>query len=294
MKQLRASVIEMRWLILVLLATPALAEHHKAVLVEPPKIEYTNDPVVGKAARVNGEETHGVVAFTFDDGPNPETTPAVLDALAKYNIPATFFIVTRRLAGEKAHEILAREMADGHMVASHSVSHPNLKKADAKQLDKEVDASLKTLSTEAKRPIGMFRAPFGALGAAGRVRLKHLGVTEVYWSVDTRDWEAHHADKLRKKVIGMILKQNGGVVLMHDVKPITAKIVAEVFDDLEAENCRRLANKEEPIWPVTLHYFLRDGKAPRVVPEDVAKRVEAYKAALPARCAKRPSEPPKP
>ena len=44
----------------------------------------------------------------------------------------------------------------------------------------------------------------------------------------------------------MILKQNGGVVLMHDVKPITAKIIAEVLDDLEAENCQRLADEEGP------------------------------------------------
>src|SRR5262249_23291654 len=103
----------------------------------------------------------------------------------------------------------------------------------------------------------------------------------------TLDWRAHDAEKLRKKVLRMILKQNGGVVLMHDVKPITAKIVADVFDDLEAENCRRLAAKQEPIWPVSLHYFLRDGKTPRTIPDDVRKRTEAYKASLPGRCSKR-------
>src|SRR3569623_761476 len=57
----------------------------------------TDDPILGNSPRVNGDEVHGVVAFTFDDGPNPETTPAVIDALEKYDIPATFFIVTQRL-----------------------------------------------------------------------------------------------------------------------------------------------------------------------------------------------------
>ena len=71
---------------------------------------------------------------------------------------------------------------------------------------------------------------------------------------------------------------------MHDVKPITAKVIGEVFDDLEAENCQRLAAKQEPIWPVSLHYFLRDGKTPRAIPDAVAKRTDAYKAALPGRC----------
>ena len=284
MVQLRASVTAMRAIAILLVSATAFAE--------PKPNEFTNDPVVGKAARIDGEELKGLVAFTFDDGPNPQTTPAVLDALAKYNIPTTFFIVTQRLLGkhgEKSRDLLAREIAEGHMVESHSFSHPNLRNADAsaKTLDKEIDNSFKILAGEAKHPIGMFRAPFGALGGAGRGRLHRLGVTEVFWSVDTLDWKAHNADKLRKKVLRMILKQNGGVVLMHDVKPITAKIVADVFDDLEVENCRRLAAHEEPIWPVSLHYFLRDGKQPRPVPEAVAKRTEAYKASLPGRCAKR-------
>lgn len=294
MRSLRAKVSGMRWVVIaiVLWGVSADATNRKrpaAIKVEPNK--FTDDAVLGRAARVNGEETTGVVTFTFDDGPNPETTPAVLDALKQYDIPATFFVVTRRLAGkagEKPREILARQMAEGHIVESHSVTHSHLGKADTKKLDFEMNKSFEMLSNEAKRPIGMFRAPFGALGAAGRLRLRQLGVTEVFWSIDTLDWKAKHADKLRKKVLAMILKQKGGVVLMHDVKPITAAVVAGVLDDLEAENCRRLAAKEEPIWPVSIHYFLRDGKTPRAVPEDVAKRTEAYKKALPERCTKRP------
>jgi hypothetical protein len=118
--------------------------------------------------------------------------------------------------------------------------------------------------------------------------LKQLGVTEVIWSIDTLDWKAHDAAKLRAKVLKMILADNGGIVLMHDVKPITAKIIADVFDDLEAENCRRLDAKQEPIWPVSLHYFIRnDKKVMRPIPDAVEKRTAAYKAALPGRCAKR-------
>jgi hypothetical protein len=75
---------------------------------------------------------------------------------------------------------------------------------------------------------------------------------------------------------------------MHDVKPITAQIIAGVLDDLEAENCARLADKREPIAPVSLHYFLRDGHTARGVPDAVQRRTAAYKAALPERCAKRP------
>jgi peptidoglycan/xylan/chitin deacetylase (PgdA/CDA1 family) len=297
----RVSVRTMRWVPIAILvwSAGAGAETHKTSAegtkkAEPPKVEtndYTNDPVLGKADRIGGGEVKGLVTFTFDDGPNPDTTPAVLDALKAYDIPATFFIVTKKLVGkdsEKPREVLARTMAEGHLVESHSVSHVHLGKADAKKLEAEITKSFEMLSTETKRQIGMFRAPFGSLGALGRVRLKKLGVTEVFWSIDTRDWEAKDQARLRATVLAMIVKQDGGVVLMHDVKPITAKVVSEVLDDLEAENCRRLAAKQEPIWPVSIHYFVRDGKAPRAVPDEVAKRTQAYRQQLPARCAKRP------
>jgi peptidoglycan-N-acetylglucosamine deacetylase len=273
-----------RWLAIVVLCAAATASAD-----EPPLSSLTDDPVLGKSPlRVNGDETHGVVAFTFDDGPNPETTPSVIDALEKYNIPATFFIVTQRLGGEKSRAVLARELADGFTVGSHSVTHKNLKNATGDTIAKEIDASFRTLAKWVNHPIGLFRPPYGALSSAGRHRLTELGVTEVIWSIDTLDWKAHDPDKLRKKVLKMILDQNGGIVLMHDIRPITAKIIADVFDDLEAENCKRLAAKQEPIWPVSLHYFIKnDKKTLRPVPDAVAKRTADYKAKLPDRCAKR-------
>jgi peptidoglycan-N-acetylglucosamine deacetylase len=289
-------------LVLLFVAGPAFADDKPKGEVEKAKAEepkdsllaLTDDPVFGKADRIDGDEAKGVVAFTFDDGPNPETTPAVIDALQKYDIPATFFIVTQRLNGkhgEKPREILKRELDSGFTVGSHSISHPNLKFASKDKLAHEIDGSIRALSPAAGRPIGMFRFPFGAANKLGRARLKKLGLTEVFWSIDTLDWKAKNADKLRKKVFAMIVKGKGGLVLMHDVKPMTAKIIADVFDDLEAENCQRLAAKQEPILPVSLHYFLKDGKTPRPIPDEVKKRTETYRANLPGRCAKRPAKP---
>jgi peptidoglycan/xylan/chitin deacetylase (PgdA/CDA1 family) len=290
-------------LVVMLLAGSAIAKPKATAKAEEPKVDepkagvlaLTDDPVFGKADKIDGDEVKGMVTFTFDDGPNPETTPAVIDALEKYDIPATFFIVTRRLDGkngEKPREILKRQLDAGFTVGSHSISHPNLKFASKDKLAKEIDGSIRTLSPAANRPIGLFRFPFGATNALGRARLKKLGLTEAFWSIDTLDWQAKNADKLRKKVFQMIKKDQGGVVLMHDVKPITAQIIADVLDDLEAENCSRLANKQEPILPVSIHYYLKDGKTPRPIPDAVKKRTETYRANLPGRCAKRP--PPKP
>ena len=284
-------------------AKPGEARPDEPRPAEPPALDPKNlksltaDPIVGKADRITGEEVQNLVAFTFDDGPNPETTPKVIDALEHYAIPATFFIVTQRINGKlgaKSRDVLARELADGFTVGSHSVTHPNLGKGNEKLFDKEIDGSIRTLAIQANRPIGMFRPPYGSMNKAGRQRLKSLGLTEVFWSIDTLDWKAHDAARLRKKVIKMIIEQHGGVVLMHDIKSITAKVIPEILDDLEAENCRRLAAKEEPITPVPLHYFMRDQRQARPVPDDVRAKVDGYKLALPTRCATRPPPEPKP
>jgi peptidoglycan/xylan/chitin deacetylase (PgdA/CDA1 family) len=259
-----------------------------------PKVDVmtlTKDPILGKADKIEGFELKGMVAFTFDDGPSPTTTPDVIDALEKYNIPATFFIVSRRIVGklgEKSRDVLAREVKAGFTIASHSYSHPNLRGSNAAKLTLEIDDAIRILAKESGKQIGLFRAPFGALDNTSRGWLRKRGLTEVFWSVDTLDWQATDLQRLRKKTMNMIIKQEGGVVLMHDVKPITAKVASLVFDDLEAENCKRLADKKDPILPVSIHYFVRDKGQQRAIPDEVKKQTEGYRAALPGRCAKRP------
>jgi hypothetical protein len=146
-----------------------------------------------------------------------------------------------------------------------------------------------TLAKHANRPIGLFRAPYGKLSTFAKDHLHALGVTDVFWSIDSRDWETAEEDAadLRQSVIDQIVHDNGGVVLMHDTRKVTAAIIHDVLDDLEVYNCKRLARRESPIWPVSLHYFLRDDGSPRAIPDDVKKRTAAYQAALPDRCAVR-------
>jgi peptidoglycan/xylan/chitin deacetylase (PgdA/CDA1 family) len=254
----------------------------------------TNDPLLKGADRVIGRDQPGYVAFTFDDGPTPATTPVVIDALLKYDIPATFFIVARHLNHprdrESARALLAKELELGFTVGNHTAHHARLEyTTDEKLMVREVDEAVVTLSKHANRPIGLFRAPYGKLSTFAKDHLHAMGVTDVFWSIDSRDWETAEEDaaELRRSVVEQIVSENGGVVLMHDTRKVTANVIRDVFDDLEKENCRRLANHETPIWPVSLHYFLRDNGMPRAVPDDVQKRTLAYQRALPDRCADR-------
>lgn len=248
----------------------------------------SDDPELAHGDRIDGSGVKGMVAFTFDDGPNAETTPQVIEALQKHDVPATFFIVTRRLVGrlaEKNRAMLEKEIAGGFTIGSHTVSHTNLRTVSTKANHREIEQSLRVLSKQADHPIGLFRAPYGAIDERGREILRKRGLTEVKWSIDSIDWHERDGEKLRRRAIATILRQNGGVVLMHDVKEVTARSLELLLDDLEAANCQRLAAKKEPILPVSLHYWLRDNGKPRPVPDEVRQRTLAYRDALPGRCA---------
>jgi len=263
----------------------------------PPVDVLATDPVLGHADRVRPTGEPDLVAFTFDDGPSPTTTPEVLAALERYDVPAAFFVVSRRLVGMRSLPtlaVLAREEHEGFVIGSHSWTHAHLDRIGHRRVEHEVDDAVTTLALALGRPVGLYRPPYGRLGVAAARALARRGLTDVLWNVDSRDWHAHDPRRLRRQILQMILARHGGIVLMHDTKPITARVLPGVLDDLEATNCARLAHGDRPIVPVSIHYFLTDGGGPhrpgvaRPVPPEVAARTTAYLAALPDRCAHRP------
>ncbi|MBP6633746.1 MAG: polysaccharide deacetylase family protein [Kofleriaceae bacterium] len=250
------------------------------------------DPVaeLGAGGRLRGDEAPGHIAFTFDDGPNPGTTEAVLDTLAAYDVPGAFFVVSKRLGrkhGEARRAVLARILADGHLVGSHSVRHADLATLDDEALAAEIDGSVATLTELTGAPIVLFRPPFGSLDPRGRRRLRQAGLTDVRWNLDPQDFFIPQPGELRAKTSALVSRSRGGILLLHDTKRATARALPGILDDLEARNCRHLAAGQALLVPVSLHYFLRDGDTPRPVPPAVAARTARYQAALPARCARR-------
>lgn len=254
----------------------------------PPRT--AEDPLptsLGGADRVEGEERDDVVAFTFDDGPDPHTTPIVLDALARHRIPGTFFIVNRHIVGHRAAAglpILARIVADGHMLGGHTANHARLRLLDAEGLQREVNDSVAILRLASGRPIELFRPPYGVLGTVAAKRIRKLGLTDVRWSIDPKDFQGDDGDQLRQLVLADIARERGGIVLLHDTKRITANAIERLLTDFERDNCRRLQRGAPPILPVSLHYFLRDDGVPRPIPPAVAARTEAYRAYLAEIC----------
>lgn len=271
-------------------AAPLAANADTAVDRAPPREVEGARAKLGQADRVEGDEAPGLVAFTFDDGPAPHTTPKILDALARYHIPATFFVVNRHIVGARGkagRPLVHRIVADGHLVGGHTASHARLRGLAAPVLRRELDDSLQVLADTAGHSIELFRPPYGDLGRTAGRRLAELGLTDVRWSVDPKDFQSHDGERLRQAVLADLVEEGGGIVLLHDTKHVTAANIDELFADLERLNCRRLARGQAPLLPVSLHYFLRDKGVPRAVPAAVQERTAEYRAYLARTCEER-------
>jgi len=230
------------------------------------------------------------VAFTFDDGPRPETTPRILQTLEDYNVPAAFFVVGDRFTGARASdrkgEKLLQDIAiRGHLIGNHTFAHRNLRKQSRKAMKRAITSAEAAIRRVLGRRTHLFRAPYGALNKRVRTFLRESEYTHVHWSIDSKDYLTSKPHALRRRVSRAIRRNEGGVVLFHDIKEQTVKALPGVLADLEAENCNRLTRGELPILPVELHYFIAEPNgANRPVPAAVASRTQAYERRLRARC----------
>lgn len=168
------------------------------------------------------------VALTFDDGPNPATTPVVLDLLKKYNVKATFFVVGKAIAGNET--ILKRMVAEGHVVANHTWNHPNLVKIPIEQVKKEIQDTQAAIEAATGIPSTMVRPPYGSVNQAV---IDQMGLPSIYWSVDSKDWKSRNAQAIFQEVKAHVC--SGSIILMHDIHQPTVDSLESVLQYLTAE-----------------------------------------------------------
>lgn len=178
--------------------------------------------------KAQAEKNKKVVALTFDDGPDGNTTPQALDILAKYKIKATFFVQGKNIAGNES--ILKRMQSEGHEVGNHSWNHPILTKLsleDAKkQLTDTEDAITKVLGKSSK----LMRPPYGAISDDIR---NSLDLSFIMWDVDSLDWKS----KNEAAILTVIQRQvsNGSIILMHDIHQTSVNSLPKVIEYLQGQ-----------------------------------------------------------
>lgn len=198
--------------------------------------------------------THGArdrkrVALTFDDGPDPEVTPRILDALAKYDARATFFVIGRSV---EAHPELARAIvAAGHELANHSWRHSRLQNFFAvDEQEREIERGEAAIAAcTGDRTPPLYRPPLGTKSpplarAATRKRL-----TLVTWSLHSHDTRIADADQIARRVLRKL--RPGDIVLMHDGhdlpgrhRPATALAVPQILRGLREKGLRSVTVSE--------------------------------------------------
>ncbi|MCP4444802.1 MAG: polysaccharide deacetylase family protein [Myxococcales bacterium] len=287
-KRLRLSA-HLIGLCILLLGGTTHAEGEAASPVEP--AEETISPW-SNAKIVGGKEAPGYVTFTFDDGPDLKSTPEILSVLERFEVPATFFVVGRHFAKPndtaKAGAELLRDMERrGFVIGNHTSNHQHLPSLSTKAARAAIDGNAADLAKVLGHPVHLFRPPFGATSGPIRRMLRKGGKTTVRWNIDSQDFVRAQRKGIAERVLREILSKGGGVVLLHDTKSWTARMLPGLFEDLEKANCERLENGQGPILPVSLHYFLRDRNGtPRRIPSEVLKVTQKSYDRLTDQCTK--------
>lgn len=151
--------------------------------------------------------------LTFDDGPNPEYTPPLLDLLKKHDAKASFFLIGEQV---ERYPDLARRVADeGHVLGNHSYSHPQFERLSLAEQFEEIQRTDRLLSSMDGRSRHMFRPPRGVLPLSMVIRCFRERRRICMWSYDTCDYSRKPMDQALP-LIQRNPVRNGDILLMHD------------------------------------------------------------------------------
>ncbi len=166
------------------------------------------------------------MALTFDDGPNPEVTPQVLDILQRHNAKATFFLIGLHVPGNEA--LLRRMHQEGHEIGNHTWSHTDLTKLSPGGVEDEIMQTQTAIAAAGVPLPRLMRPPYGGTDAMVR---SHIPLTVVLWNIDPEDWKAKKPEKIIEHVLSHA--RPGGVVDLHDIRGVTAEALDPILTGLE-------------------------------------------------------------
>ncbi len=154
----------------------------------------------------------GKVALTFDDGPHPRYTPAILEILGEYGVDATFFVIGRNV--ENYPDAFMALLESGCEIGNHTYTHKNVGVMSEAELCRELELTERAIARLCPLRPSLFRPPEGAYGANIERASIERGYDIILWSIDTLDWAHTPAEKIAQKVLSSV--GDGDIILMHD------------------------------------------------------------------------------
>lgn len=176
-----------------------------------------------------------IVALSFDDGPLPDYTPAILDTLKHEKIPAAFFCIGKNIRGNE--HLLKRIYEEGHAIGNHTYSHAFWfdMKLSAGMLKDMQQMDVMTTSATGLQP-RLFRPPYGVTNPNLARAVKAGGYIPVGWNIRSLDTVAKNEAELINRVLSQL--QPGAVILLHDTCKITAGILPELISRIKEQGYR--------------------------------------------------------
>ena len=193
-------------------------------------------------ALVRGPRDANGVALTFDDGPDPAHTRAVLDVLDAHQAKATFFVIGHK--AEKHPELVREIVARGHTVGVHGFAHDRLfALRGSKRVRDDLERAIRVLENITEQTPTLFRPPIGHTNPTIARIADQLDLTMIGWSVRARDGLARTkpADVVTRIARGL---EDGAIVLLHDAaergdrKPACIAALPEILEQIAARNLR--------------------------------------------------------
>ena len=202
------------------LPRPAYRGFYSHVALPPlpvARIEPQPQPAADASAQrpAHAEAGQSVVYLTFDDGPHPSFTTPIMEILAGYGAPGTFFSLGAQIA--QYPDLTATLATNGHSLQNHTYSHPALNRISREAYVDEVtraDAAIRAAVGDAALPTTCLRPPYGAIDSATASIAAELGKAIVMWDVDPQDWRQPGAGQIARHILSHAYP--GAIILMHD------------------------------------------------------------------------------
>jgi peptidoglycan/xylan/chitin deacetylase (PgdA/CDA1 family) len=197
-------------------------------------------PPVARALRLPRRQAdHGAVAVTFDDGPHPEGTPAVLEALRDAGAQATFFLVGEQV--ERNPSLAAEIAAGGHTIAVHAHRHRNSLRLTPGAFESDLARGIAAIAEATGEEPDIHRAPYGIYSPAALEAVRRRGLRPLLWSRWGHDWRGSATARSIASEVTEELR-GGDVLLLHDADHYsapgcwraTAAALPEVLREIEA------------------------------------------------------------
>lgn len=226
-------------------ADPAHALGVKRVL----EIDTRDGPVIGSITRY-AHEDHALgpkeVVLTFDDGPDPPITERILAALRAECTKASFFLIGKMAEAYPGY--VRREVEEGHTVGTHTWSHPlHINRMTADEGIAEIDKGFAAVEKAAGQPVAPFFR-FPGLNDSGTL-LNHLqarGIATITVDVVSDDSFIHDPKRIVETMFRRLDARGGGIILFHDIKPLTGEVLPLVLAELKAKGYGVVQLKAKP------------------------------------------------